>query len=156
MVAKQIGRQSGQPVVLTVRPAVLDRNIPSINKTGLVETLTKRCCDEHLRVSRAAVEKSDNRQVTLLRARRERPRNRRAAQQRHELAPVAVGTPITRAPPAQIRTCSFPAYGLYGIFFVKGASRYFCRALLLHSFVDPRREHSLSDRITIAVARSDG
>src|SRR6516225_3178987 len=42
----------------------------------------------------------------------------------------------------QIRTCSFPAYGLYGAFLVKGASRHFCRALLLHSLFDPRREHS--------------
>src|SRR6516164_11093346 len=33
------------------------------------------------------------------------------------------------------RTCSFPAYGLYGTFFVKGASRHFCRALLLPIFV---------------------
>src|SRR6266436_881207 len=41
------------------------------------------------------------------------------------------------APPAQIRTGGFPAYGLYGAFFVKGASRHFCRALLLHSFVRP-------------------
>ena len=41
--------------------------------------------------------------------------------------------PSYLAPPAQIRTCGFPAYGLYGAFFVKGASRYFCRALLLHS-----------------------
>jgi hypothetical protein len=41
------------------------------------------------------------------------------------------------AQPAQIRTCGFPAYGLYGAFFVKGASRHFCRALLLHSFVRP-------------------
>jgi hypothetical protein len=30
---------------------------------------------------------------------------------------------------------------LYGTFFVKGASRHFCRALLLHSLFDPRREH---------------
>ena len=37
----------------------------------------------------------------------------------------------------QNRTCGFPAYGLYGSFFVKGASRHFCRALLLHSFVQP-------------------
>src|ERR1700747_750971 len=41
------------------------------------------------------------------------------------------------APPAQNRTGGFPAYGLYGAFFVKGASRHFCRALLLHSFVRP-------------------
>src|SRR5215471_8942023 len=31
---------------------------------------------------------------------------------------------------------------LYGPFFVKGASRHFCRASLLHSLFDPRREHS--------------
>src|SRR6201984_605419 len=55
------------------------------------------------------------------------------------------------APPAQNRTGGFPAYGLYGSFFVKGASRHFCRALLLPIFVvlwcfillfDPRRAHS--------------
>ena len=47
----------------------------------------------------------------LLRARLERPRRRRgAAEQRDEVAAVTVGTPVT-APPAQIRTCSFPAYG---------------------------------------------
>ena len=46
------------------------------------------------------------------------------------------------APPAQIRTSGFPAYGLYGAFSVKRASRHFCR--LCHSILlfDPRREHS--------------
>src|SRR6266404_6240350 len=37
----------------------------------------------------------------------------------------------------QNRTGPIRAYGLYGSFFVKGASRHFCRALLLHSFVQP-------------------
>ena len=37
----------------------------------------------------------------------------------------------------QNRTCGFPAYGLYGAFFVKGASRHFCRPLSFHSFVRP-------------------
>jgi hypothetical protein len=37
----------------------------------------------------------------------------------------------------QNRTGPIRAYGLYGAFFVKGASRHFCRALLLHSFVRP-------------------
>src|SRR6266576_3947832 len=53
------------------------------------------------------------------------------------LAHVAVGTRFSSRPPAQNRTGGFPAYGLYGSFFVKGASRHFCRALLLHSFVQP-------------------
>jgi hypothetical protein len=44
-----------------------------------------------------------------------------------------------------------------GTFFVKGASRHFCRALLLHSLFDPRREHSsVPTAITVAVAHSDG
>src|SRR5246127_747493 len=61
------------------------------------------------------------------------------------------------APPAQNRTGGFPAYGFYGAFFVKGASRHFCRALLLHSFVRsaasilPSRPH-----MAVAVARSGG
>ena len=46
------------------------------------------------------------------------------------------------APPAQIRTCGFPAYGLYGAFFVKGASRHFCPRCYSILLFDPRREHS--------------
>ena len=41
------------------------------------------------------------------------------------------------APPAQIRTGPIRAYGLYGAFFVKEASRHFCRPLSFHSFVRP-------------------
>src|SRR2546427_7832883 len=40
-------------------------------------------------------------------------------------------------PRSSNRTCPIKASGLYGSFFVKGASRHFCRALLLHSFVRP-------------------
>jgi hypothetical protein len=42
-------------------------------------------------------------------------------------------------------------------FFVKGASRHFCRALLLHSFVRPApRAFFHPDRTLLAVARSGG
>src|SRR3984893_8337369 len=40
------------------------------------------------------------------------------------------------------RTGGFPAYGLYGAFFVKGASRHFGRPLHSILLFDPRREHS--------------
>src|SRR6266699_3770533 len=43
---------------------------------------------------------------------------------------------IARPPPRTVRA-AFPHTALYGSFFVKGASRHFCRALLLHSFVRP-------------------
>src|ERR1700687_4841360 len=55
----------------------------------------------------------------------------------------AVGTRVTsRPPPAQIRTGPIRAYGLYGAFFVKGASRHFGRPLHSILLFDPRREHS--------------
>src|SRR5262249_31671438 len=63
-------------------------------------------------VFHVVAEATDHRHRRLLRARRERPRRRRAAE-RYELAAVAVGTRVISRPPAQIRTCSFPAYGSY-------------------------------------------
>ena len=61
------------------------------------------------------------------------------------------------APPAQIRTGPIRAYGLYGAFFVKGASRHFGRPLHSILLFDPRRELLPSrPHISIAVARSGG
>src|SRR5208337_2047334 len=64
------------------------------------------------------------------------------------------------APPAQNRTCGLPAYGLYGAFFVKGASRHFCRALYIITpfFCSTRAASILPSRphIAVAVARSGG
>jgi hypothetical protein len=42
----------------------------------------------------------------------------------------------------QNRTCGFPAYGLYGAFLVKGASRHFLSCCCFILLFDPRREHS--------------
>jgi hypothetical protein len=53
---------------------------------------------------------------------------------------IAVGTLITERPPHRTVRAQF-GHTVYGAFFVKGASRHFCRALLLHSLFDPRREH---------------
>ena len=47
-----------------------------------------------------------------------------------------------KAQPAQIRTSPIRASGLYGAFFVKGASRHFSRPLHSILLFDPRREHS--------------
>jgi hypothetical protein len=48
---------------------------------------------------------------------------------------LGAGRAFHRTPPAQIRTCGFPAYGLYGAFVVKGACIAPLFVLLLHSFV---------------------
>src|ERR1019366_3252617 len=42
-----------------------------------------------------------------------------------------------KAQPAQIRTGPIRAYGLYGAFFVKGASRHFASSFAFHFFVRP-------------------
>src|SRR6266496_1555495 len=55
----------------------------------------------------------------------------------------------------QNRTGPIRAYALYGSFFVKGASRHFCRALLLHSFVRPApRAFFRPDRILPSPSRT--
>ena len=62
-----------------------------------------------MRASRGCIPTKPTRSILCCCARRERPSNRRTAEQPDELAAVAVGTPVTA--PAQIRTGGFPAYG---------------------------------------------
>src|SRR4029453_2316773 len=80
--------------------------------------------------------------------------NRPAISPRQDDSCIAVGTCVSHAP-AQNRTGGFPAYGLYGSFFVKDASCHFCRALLLHSFVRPApRAFFRFDRILRSPSRT--
>src|SRR5262249_51454702 len=78
-----------QPTVIIVGPTILDRDILTIDVTGLPHAAIE--CSELLAPGsgRAAVEESDNRH-RLLRTRRERPSGRRAAEQRDERAPVMI------------------------------------------------------------------
>src|SRR5258708_34548995 len=55
---------------------------------------------------------------------------------------IAVGTRVTSRPPHRSVRAPIRAYGLYGAFFVKGASRHFGRPLHSILLFDPRREHS--------------
>src|SRR5262245_30237404 len=83
--ANQIGRQRRQSMVLTLRPAVLDRYIPTLDKGCFVKASMERG-DNACRVAGPpAANEPDHRHRRLLCARRERPR-RRAAEQRDELA----------------------------------------------------------------------
>jgi hypothetical protein len=61
-------------------------------------------------------------------------------------------------PPAQIRTCRFPAYGLYGAFFVQGGITPFLASFVISFFCSTRAASVLPSRphISIAVARSGG
>src|SRR5262249_44030257 len=83
--ANQLGRQCRQSIVLVLRPAIFDNGIAALDIARFVEPLVE--CHEHAgeTVRGPAVEKPDHWHCRLLRPPRERPRSRRAAEQRDEL-----------------------------------------------------------------------
>src|SRR5947208_2341619 len=87
LTAYQIGCEVGQSVVLVLRPAILNRHILALDVTGFTNALPERgqkACTIGRRPR--AAEESYHRHRRLLRARRERPHRRRAAEQPNELA----------------------------------------------------------------------
>src|SRR5262249_45976081 len=92
----QIGRQFLHPIVLTLRPAILDRDVLTFHKARFVEPLPERGQEGPEVVKRTETEEPDHRHPRLLRARRERPRGR-AAEQRDEIAPFHSITSSARA-----------------------------------------------------------
>src|SRR5262249_45183334 len=67
--------------------AIFDADIAVLDVTGLTQPLAERGHEMSECPGRSAVEEPDHRQPRLLRARRQRPRGRRAAEQDDELAP---------------------------------------------------------------------
>src|SRR6516225_7314757 len=70
---------------MTLSPAVFDSHVLAFDIAGFLQALAKST--HHIRIfsGECAIEKSDHRHRGLLRARRERPCSRRAAEQRDEL-----------------------------------------------------------------------
>jgi hypothetical protein len=86
--ANQFGRQLGQSTDLIIGPPVFDRDVLTLDIAGILQALTK--CAQHEireRASRLTVEVTNHGHSRLLRARRDWPRDRRAAEQRDEIAP---------------------------------------------------------------------
>jgi hypothetical protein len=81
----KLGRHYRQPVVLIFSPPILDCNVLALNEASLLKAPPKCDHERRERSVRSAV-KYSNQRAWLLRARRERPRSRRAAQKRDELA----------------------------------------------------------------------
>jgi len=82
----QFGRQRGQPIELIVSPAVFDRHVLALDVAGVLQALTKSAQTIGEPIRRCGVEKSDHRHRCLLRPCRDRPRRRRPAEQRDEVA----------------------------------------------------------------------
>ena len=86
LAADQIGHQRRQAIVLALQPVVLDRHVLAFDVAGFVEAFAERGHKARGGIGRPASDKPDHRQRRLLRARRERPSRRRAAEKRDELA----------------------------------------------------------------------
>src|SRR5215831_4518950 len=97
LTAYQIGCEVGQSVGLVLRPAILDRHILALDVAGFTKALAE-CGQISCTIDRRrAAEEPDHRHRRLLRARCERPRRRRAADERDELPPLHSITSSARA-----------------------------------------------------------
>src|SRR5262249_24096181 len=86
LIANQLRSEVGKAIIL-VRIPQFDGYIASFDIAQVVQALAERCQAIRCRWW-SRVQPSDNRQRRLLRPRRERPRGRRAAEQRDERAPL--------------------------------------------------------------------
>src|SRR5262245_64674071 len=93
----QLGRQLRQPIKLILAPTVYDRYVIALDIAGVLEALAKSAQTVLDSLRRSVIKEADHRHRALLRARRERPRGRRAAEQRDELAPPHSITSSARA-----------------------------------------------------------
>src|SRR5262245_48483148 len=72
---------------MALRPTVFDRHVPPLDIASVAQAMAERGGELRVRAGRPTIEEPDHRHRRLLRARRERPRGHRAAEQRDELAP---------------------------------------------------------------------
>ena len=85
LAANEICSQSRQSVILALRPTVFDRDVPALDTARLVQALPEGSQPETVGLRRAGAEPA-NHWHWLLGARSERPSDRRATDQRDELA----------------------------------------------------------------------
>src|SRR5262249_5941615 len=100
--ADKVGHERRQAIVFAVQPMVLHRYVLALYVARFAEALTKRGCMTCGTIKRSTADKADHQSRRLLRPRRERPRGRRAAEQRDELAPF----PLTEMHPIPSRAGS--------------------------------------------------
>jgi len=105
----QFGRQSGEPLVAPLGPAVLDVDSGALDITKVAQAQAK-CLEPQgeRRWGRHSKESDPRHLARLLRARRERPRGGRASEQRDELATFQLikfhSVPTSRGRTAGYRT----------------------------------------------------
>jgi len=80
LATNQISRQHRETIVLMLRPAIFDHDVLALDVTGLIQSFPERSYQMWSLRKGPDAEKSDHRHRRLLRARRDRPRCRRAAE----------------------------------------------------------------------------
>src|SRR5262249_15935851 len=95
--ANQLGRQCRQSIILVFGPAVFDRDVLGLDITALLQSLAECAHRPGEPVKRLEVQKPDHRHRGLLRAGRERPPDRRAAEKRYKRASLHSITSSARA-----------------------------------------------------------
>src|SRR5437868_5182568 len=105
----QVGHQSRQSINLTLRPAVFDQNVASLNKSGFAQSFQKGRQGSPPCLARKRADKPDHRRCRLLRARRERPIQGRGAGKYDEFAPVhsITSSAKTRSDGGTVRPSAF-------------------------------------------------
>src|SRR5262249_37464479 len=93
----QIGHHRGQAITMPVRPAVFDGDVFAFDKTRFFQTALECGHERSPFCGGWATKKADHWDSPMLRARRARPRHRRAAEQRDELAAFHSITSSARA-----------------------------------------------------------
>src|SRR5262249_47029333 len=88
LTTNQIGCQCRQSIAVPFRPAVFDRHVAALDIAGFRQALAKRGQELGILTRRPGVEKPKPGHPRLLRAGCARPRDRRAAEQCDELAPL--------------------------------------------------------------------
>ena len=93
----ELGRDLGEALVASLRPAILDRDGAALDPAEFAQPLHESGDPLALGRRRGRAQEPDGRQLRrLLRARGERPRRRRAAEKRDELAPLIIRSPRRR------------------------------------------------------------
>jgi len=89
----QIRRHRRQPIIVSVRPAIFDLDVVTLDVAGIGQCVAERREIRFTSFGRKAREPPDHRHC-LLRSRRERPNNRRATHKRNEFPPFHCPYPI--------------------------------------------------------------
>src|SRR5262245_49656177 len=84
--ADEVTHERRQAIVLAAEPMVLNDSVLAFNVAGFAEAFRERCRMASGAIERSTTDTADHRHRRLLRARRERPRDRPAAEERDELA----------------------------------------------------------------------